>query len=172
MRKRDLIRSAKKLSDAKKDWGLRFQQYFATVKSLRDTEFWPLLAEFRLQVFRFKFDYERQIEDAALEFFRKPYAREGNYSIDEAVSFAKTYQEKARAIYHPLMDIIKDRGDDSYGDLLDVLPLMGQEMYERCLKSDFQDNEDFTITIQDMIANASAVKDKKKFNDFILHGEN
>jgi rubrerythrin len=55
--------------------------------------------------------------------------------------FAKTYERKAASLYKPLFEVAEGRGDDSYGDLLDNLPLIGREAYEKALNGYFGNEE-------------------------------
>lgn len=104
--------------------------------------FWQLQLIFRQEVIRFRLQYGRSngIEQAAREFFRKPLAADFSgieYTMEDAICFAKTWRVVSRQLYQPLFDVIEDRGDDAYGDLLDALPLTGQEVVEKSLRREF-----------------------------------
>ena len=115
-----------------------FRDYFANeITSLPDDQFWQLQPVFRDDVITFRFAYKRTngMEQAARELFRKPLAGDfkgrGNgdvprNSLHEAMQFAKTWRNLQSHLYQPLFDIVQDRGDDAYGDLLDALPLAGR----------------------------------------------
>jgi hypothetical protein len=56
-------------------------------------------------------------------------------SFEEVVSFVSEYRSRCAKWYTLLDDVGTGRGDDSYGDLIDVLPLLPPEVLA-CLESD------------------------------------
>ena len=126
----DLRLKAMAYREAKENYGTAFRDYFTNqVTELPEDRFWELQAVLRGKVCTFRFGYKRTngVEQAASEFFRKPLASDfgkaPSYSLDEAISFAKSWQGWRGRLYQPLFDVVEDRGEDAYGDLLDVLPL-------------------------------------------------
>lgn len=83
---------------------------------------------------------------AADEFFRKPYVghfHDGNgqmlsrYSFDEALQFARTWGEIVDRLYPALFSVVTGRSDDTFGDLIDSLPLLGRELVEQTVDGRF-----------------------------------
>ena len=137
-----------------------FRDYFANqVDRLTPDRFWELQRVFRHDVCRYRFGYDRSngVEQAARELFRKPFANDFSgcgeavpeYSIDEAVQFAKTWSELKRQLYAPLFDVIDGKGDDAFGDLLDALPLAGRDVVRKSIDGEFSSNEAFEQAVVD-----------------------
>jgi hypothetical protein len=102
--------------------------------------FWRLLDHFRELV---KCNLDRKqgepIPDAAYEFFRlalvtKPPLEGDEYLMEEALQWLQGY----KALMHQLDKALADLYDfnrDSFGDLIDSMPLGGRELCERALKT-------------------------------------
>lgn len=154
-----------------------FRDYFANqVTRLPIDRFWELQRVFRHDVCRYRFGYDRTngVEQAARELFRKPYANDftsygetvPEYSVEEAVQFAKTWSELKSRLYARLFDVVDGRGDDAYGDLLDALPLAGREVVRKSVDGEFASNELFEQAV------AEACQECQGLAELILHGEN
>jgi len=101
---------------------------------LPDDEFWPLVAELNRWI-----EMRKNHAIAAEQFIHTlTYNHVRGLETDRttAMRFVKTYNEKSHALYKPLYDVIKNCGDDGYGDILDSFPLFGQERYELALKGE------------------------------------
>ena len=140
--------------NAEANYNTAFREHFDNhVNELPEDRFWELQAVFRGEVCTFRFAYGRTngVEQAAREFFRKPLANDfGNrpsYSLEEAISFAKSWQEWRRKLYRPLFDVVEGRGDDAYGDLLDALPLVGRDVIEEVLGGEFGNQRQFDAAV-------------------------
>ena len=124
--------AARAFRAAERDYHAAFQDYFANhTAALPDERFWRIQSVFTREVVRFRFGYGRTngVEQAARELFRKPLAGDFDgrghevvmrYSLHEAIQFAKTWRQYKGRLYQPLFEVVKDRGDDAYGDLLDM----------------------------------------------------
>lgn len=150
-----------------------FRRHFHdSVTVLTDDRFWALQPVFRSEVCKFRFNYGRSngVEQAARELFRKPLAGDFDdsptYTLDEAVQFAKTWPSIQNRLYRPLFDVVQDRGDDAYGDLLDSLPLAGREVVEKAIAGDFANERQFESAVLEGCAGDETLA------KFILHGEN
>ena len=154
-----------------------FRDYFANhVTRLPTDRFWELQTVFRHDVCRYRFGYDRTngVEQAASELFRKPYAGDftsygevvPEYSVEEAMQFAKTWSELKSQLYAPLFDVVDGRGDDAYGDLLDALPLAGREVVRKSLGRAFSGNESFEQAVVDACQGCQGLA------ELILRGEN
>lgn len=174
----DLTTAARRYRRAQRSYLAAFRQHLDNqVTALPEPRFWQLQAVFTLEVCRFRFDYGRTngIEHAANEFFRKPLAQDfsgwggpaaPSYSLPEAIQFAKTWQLLSKRLYRPLFDVVTDRGDDAYGDLLDALPLAGQCVVAQALAGGFTSNQQF----EDGVRSACAAY--PDLAELILRGEN
>lgn len=86
--------------------------------------------------------------------------------MEEAIQFAKSWQGWRGKLYQPLFNVVKDRGDDAYGDLLDALPLVGREVVQEVLGSEFGNQEQFDAAV------FVGCDGSKQLTELILHGEN
>jgi hypothetical protein len=149
------------------------------VGHLPTDRFWELAWVLRNEVYRFRFGYGRTdgVTYAADEFFRKPYAGdfgssggslEPTYTLDEAIQFAKTWRHVKGQFYDALFNVVENRGDDAYGDLLDALPLAGRDVSQKALDHEFANNRQFEQAVRD----ACQARGQGDLADLILHGEN
>lgn len=109
------------------------------VKPCDDETGWKILDAFRHEVGYYYFDlrrYDVGIEHAAWELFRKCLTGECNHTIGEILQFVEWYGVLTSRISKAFRDLSLDRGDDSFGDLTDSLPLAGRKIVERCLATD------------------------------------
>ena len=169
----DLTNKAIAYREAREHYNTVFRDHFANqVTELPEDRFWELQAVLRIEVCRFMFGYKRTngVEQAAREFFRKPLAddfgKATNYSLEEAIRFAKTWDGWRQKLYQPLFDIVEDRGDDAYGDLLDALPLAGPGLISKALAREFGNQRQFDAGVLDGCGG------NEQLAKLILHGEN
>ena len=157
-----------------------FRQHFDdNVAELTTDRFWMLAPVFTGCVFTFRFGYGRTngAENAADEFFRKARVRdfrclaseiEVRYSLDEAISFAKTWSKLKNRLYRPLFDVVTERSDDGYGDLLDSLPLAGRDVVDMAINRQYTSEPHFIQCVRD----ACSKREQDDLANFILQGEN
>jgi len=158
-----------------------FRAYMDDLDCLNDDRFWDILNKFRSLLNRKGLSTTLAVD----ELFRLATETdadvgENNYSTLEAIRFAKTYRVKAAVLYKPLFDVIEGRGDDSYGDLLDNLPLMGQDMYKQLIgdgeKSNYGNHSVFESAVKDVILieeeNRMTPALEDRMRKHILQGEN
>jgi hypothetical protein len=155
-----------------------FRQYFdQRVQPLSDDRFWQLQSVFRDEIRSFRFVMNRSdgVARAADEFFRNPYTghfsdRNGRalprYSLDEAMQFAKTWGEIVDRLYPVLFSVVTNRSDDTYGDLIDSLSLLGREVLEQAVEGKF------TKMSQLLRAARARCKELSLPPAFVLEGEN
>jgi len=169
----DLIQKAIAHRTGKEQYSTAFRDYFANqVTELPEDRFWELQAVFQRDVCTFRFGYKRTngVDQAAREFFRKPLADDfgkyDSYSPEEAISFAKSWDGWRQKLYQPLFDVVEDRGDDAYGDLLDALPLAGRDLVSKALAGEFGNQRQFDAAVQEGCGG------NDQLAKLILHGEN
>mgnify|MGYP007026198128 FL=1 len=169
----DLRLKAMAYREAKENYGTAFRDYFTNqVTELPEDRFWELQAVLRGEVCTFRFGYKRTngVEQACREFFRKPVAddfgRYASYSLEEAISFAKSWQGWRGRLYQPLFDVVEDRGDDAYGDLLDSLPLAGSDLVGNALAREFGNQQQLDAGVLEGCGG------NEQLAKLILHGEN
>jgi len=128
------------------------------------------------EVICFRFGYNRTygVEHAARELFRKPLANDFHrhdvqpalrYTLTEATQFAKSWQQLSRRLYQPLFDVVTDRSDDAYSDLLDALPLAGRTVIEASLAREYNQSQRFEQAVR------AACTSCPPLAGLILHGE-
>ncbi len=105
-----------------------------------DDRFWKLLHHFRTLV-RYNLDRKRgePIASAAREFFRlalvaEPPLKGDEYLMEEALQWFQGYTALKSKLDSVLADLYEFHGD-SFGDLIDSMPLGGRELCERALKT-------------------------------------
>jgi len=169
----DLKQKAIAHRTANEQYNTAFRGYFANqVTELPEDRFWELQAVFQRDVCTFRFGYKRTngVDQAAREFFRKPLADDFGkapiYSLEEAISFAKSWQGWRGRLYQPLFDVVEDRGDDAYGDLLDALPLAGRDLVCKALAREFGNQSQFDASVLE------GCSGNEQLAKLILHGEN
>ncbi len=171
-------------SKAQASYKKAFRDYFNSLEVLDDDTFWKMLDHLRMLLI------ERRVNGQALkravdELFRLPSFWQGclrgtcgggkdpGYTTIDAIRFAKTYDEKKAALYDPLFDVVTGRGDDSYGDLLDSLPILGRELYENCVNKKFRNNRAFgAARAKAALAVAPHPQTAGLLTNFVLNGEN
>ena len=155
-----LTETARQLSEAKQAYEAAFRDHFVhEVTLLVADRFWELQSVLAREVRQFYFVYGRTngIEMAAEELCRKPLANDyhclgdgvvPSYSLEEAVRFAKHWEDLKRRLYQPLFDVVEDRSDDGYSDLLDALPLAGRDIAEKALAREFANHGQFERAVK------------------------
>ena len=158
---------------AQENYHAAFRDYFANeIISLPNERFWQLQQVFVREVLTYRFGYglTNGVAQACREFFRKPWANDfgkhASYTLEEAIRFAKSWQGWRGRLYQPLFNVVEDRGDDAYGDLLDALPLAGRDLVGKALAREFGNQRQFEAVVQDGCAG------NEKLAKLILHGEN
>ena len=172
----DLNQAAQQFRAAQACYQAAFRAYFDELAPLSDEQFWQLQPIFTEEVCRFRFRYGRTqgVELAAKELFRKPLASmcgdsEGNrcdYSLPDATRFAKAWEGFRQRLYRPLFDVVEDRSDDGYGDLLDALPLAGAGVVTAALQGELASHQELEQAVHD------ASQKCPKLGNLILEGEN
>jgi len=84
----------------------------------------------------------------------------------DAIRFVKTIQESGIFMSPILFDVVDDKGDDGYGDLLDSICLAGREVYQKIMCGAYQVGD--YDKLKSDVRSAVGVE----LAQFILNGEN
>jgi hypothetical protein len=110
--------------------------------------FWKLLEHFRKLVkSNINSKKAEPIKSAAAEFFRQalvtiPPLEENEYLMEEALQWLRGYRALTRQLDGALADLFDFHGD-SFGDLIDSMPLGGRVFCERALKTHSRSRDGF-----------------------------
>ena len=94
----------------------------------------------------------------------------GKVTFDELVRFIENYEAITAALHDYLFDVVEGKGDDSYGDLCDGLPLIGREGVKLLLSMD--NNHENNPAVEGIIRDNCGKHDADKWTDMIWNGEN
>jgi hypothetical protein len=128
---------------------LHFLQFMHGLQPMPlNDRFWKLLDHFR-ELVRCNLDRKRSepIAHAAREFFRlalviKPPLEGDEYLMEEALQWFQGYKALKHQLDKALSDLYEFHGD-SFGDLIDSMPLGGRELCERALRTNPRDGDGF-----------------------------
>ena len=156
-----------------------FVHFMNGVPLLERDKFFHIAAMYREEIVSFKFRLNRSngVKQAAWEIFRCAICENPNYNGEELIQFAKTYDTMKSKLYKPLFDVVEGKGDDGYSDLLDNLPLVGQELYEALERKDYGTTRKIQAEIRAELTGMLANRKKPemlvdKMEKFIWNGEN
>jgi len=132
-----IMKQAKAFSDARSEFDENFMDFKRGVPPMQPEHFWHVVVRFR-EVLLDTMTHRKEgyVEAAADEFFRCAVVGGGDFAA--AVHFALSWSHYTRKAYAACEKarFSFDRGDDSFGDLMDALPLMGQTLnLKLCLGS-------------------------------------
>jgi len=163
----DIMGQAHAFLEARQRWEAEFRDWLFGVPPLAPEHFWPMVDEFREVVIQtMTYSKESVAEKAADEFMRKPArGRERSAAIHFALSWSH-YKNKAYVAGDKL-GFSFGRGDDSYGDLMDAVPLLGQEFSRKLETGWFGNLREFNEKVDATCDVAGRV-----LKDVVLHGEN
>jgi len=132
----ELMTNARAYQEAKAKYDNDFRTFSASVTPLAPEFFWPMVDDFRKVVLEtMNYREEGLAKSASDEFLRRAqFGSKGNFA--GAVHFALSWGYYSRQAYKNAdkTNFSWDRGDDSYGDLMDAVVLMGQELNEKIVK--------------------------------------
>lgn len=159
-----------------------FNRFESESGLMEDAKFWKVVDYFRNNGIDLRFDWEL-MKHSTEEFARKVrcgYKEVSMIKVEDLILFFKTYCEKVGNLYKPLFGIVKNRGDDAYGDLLDTFPLLGEDMYNKAINKKFRDNDHMEAEIcnkvNNLLPNAASgyptASDGKKLVYIFTEGEN
>jgi len=178
----NLIRLAKAKSEAEKAWNDAYEGTYKDAPLMEVDRFWACMAYLQQEVVGFILRLKRPTTHATDEFGRKCWCEQfpGKFHITpiEYVSFAKTYRALKDQLYQPLFEVVEGYGDDSYGDLLDTLPLLGRDFIKLILHGGFggegkRDHSSFCQSVASYVKSDWAIgSDWNKPFEWFMHGEN
>lgn len=170
------------LYKAEEDYGKAFGELKNESELMEDSKFWKVVDYFRNNEIDLRFDY-KLMKRSTVEFARKvrcEYKEVSMIKVEDLIPFLKTYYEKVNDLYKPLFDIAENRRDDSYGDLLDTFPLLGEDMYNKAINKKFRNNAHMEAEICNAVnnrclsacSNHQTASDGKRLVDIFTEGEN
>lgn len=175
-----LSAAAKKLRDAEDRYEKVWTQVRVTYATRLDPEvFWSIAARFirivqeRLGMTHFGSSNASKM--AAEELFRQNATGEHNFTFDQLLGFAHTWDELSSELHRILNDIVTDKGDDGYGDLCDSLPLAGRNAIAKLLepaKYGIKNNAGVRAIIRSHAINDLVYVKASPWQNYIWDGEN
>lgn len=172
----EILKQADELRKAEGQYEKAFYHWAQTVPTLAPEHFWRGIDTLRTIWGECKFDPER----AANEYLRIA-SIEGQEQLAAAIHFCVSYRRYAEGMSGACEHLTEgwERGDDSFGDLMDSLPMAGEQVYVEIKRGDFfSEDEDGneTVNIDDLERRVRLenFKDLRlvRAADKILHGEN
>jgi len=166
----EIMAQAKAFSEARSAWEDQFNAYAHGVPPLAPEHFWPMVEDFRKVLLdTLSYRRERTGKAAANEFMRQIVVGQLDYSFAAGVHFCLSwdrYEAKAYAA-GDRAGFSFDRGDDSYGDLMDALPILGQDTFDKLVAGKFASLREFNESVDAACDQAGRV-----LVNAVLHGEN
>ena len=166
----EILKQADELRVAEGRYEMLFDHWSATVPTLAPEYFWKNIQSLRLIWVESDLDAER----AANEYLRIA-AVEGEEQLAAAVHFCVSYRRCAEGMRGACEHIIQgwERGVDGFGDLMDSLPMAGEQVYVEIKSGDFfEEDEDgyATVNIGDLENRVREIV--PHIADRIINGEN
>jgi hypothetical protein len=168
----DILRQANAFREARSLFDEQFMDWSRGIPPLAPEHFWPMVDQFRKVVMdTMRYTKESVGKKAANEFLRLAAVEQGD--IAAAVHFALSwwhYKGKAYAAGDNA-GFSFERGDDSYGDLMDALPLLGQSVNRKLTLGKFDSLREFNEQVR---ATCGAVGGPmaESLEKLVLYGEN
>lgn len=166
----EIIKQANSVREAENQYERDFDAWARGVPTLDPEHFWPEVERLRRVSDTRDNNPERTVE----EYFREAHCK-GEEALAKAVHFAVSYRRYCTALSNACNDVVEGwgRGDDSFGDLMDSLPLAGREVFERLRNGDFFDEDEDGDDVVNLEELETAVRVAvPKIVERILHGEN
>jgi len=165
----EILKQADELRKAEGRYDTAFDHWAQTVPTLAPEYFWRVIGTLRTIWEECKFDPER----AADEYLRRA-SIAGENELAAAIHFCVSYRRYAEGMRGACEHITQgwERGDDSFGDLMDSLPMAGEQVYVEVKSGDFfgYNGMDDIVLINDLESRVGEAVPNAA--DKILHGEN
>lgn len=165
----EILKQADELRKAEGQYETAFDHWAQTVPTLAPEHFWKEVQSLRL-IWSRSLDAER----AANEYLRIA-AVEGEEQLAAAVHFCVSYRRYAEGMRGACEHITLgwERGDDGFGDLMDSLPMAGEQVYVEVKSGDFFGDDDEGNEIVYIGELENRVREiVPDVADRIIHGEN
>lgn len=144
-----LRQSAETYRDSKKDFADRWLHARPLFPTIHPDKFWAMQQLFTPVVSMYVRNH-RSVEATCEEFFRLRAIGEITPTFDDMLGFVNYWEDLSDALYKSCGDIITDRGDDGYGDLMDNLPLLSRASVRSILEGKFKEANDIRYaTLED-----------------------
>jgi hypothetical protein len=156
MNHNDLIKLGTDLADAKEACSKAFRKVYNDAPLMEADDFWKFMELVSKEIRGFRFGYGRTngVKQGAEEVGRQIWCNQlpkgYDFTAQQFVSFAKTYSELDTQLSKALWDVVTDYGDDSYGDLIDTLPLLGRDFCKMILDGKWEkgDHKEFIAALK------------------------
>ena len=163
----DILQQADEARQAEERYSHAFYSWVNGVATLKPGLFWR-------EIRRLRSIWEelrgRDPAEVADEYLRQAQC-ESEERFAEAVHFAVSYRRCSAALSKACGKVLKgwERGDDSFGDLMDSLPMAGRDVFKRIKKGDFF-VVDEVVNLEELEAAVHSAA--PKVAELILNGEN
>lgn len=140
------------------------------VELMHPDRFWPILDAFVKIVGNRDLNQRDASKNACDELYRRCVCGElQGVTFDDLIQFNANWNALSSELHTALFNTVTGKGDDSYGDLCDSLPLIGRENVTRLLNDGTLTNDD----IVDIIENSRPIgTNKDVWREFVWEGEN
>ena len=176
--KLELAKLCLQLRDAQKAYDRAFSQYQNTITGFGIVEpiFWDVMELLQKQIKRFQYDYKRStgVKDGCAEIMRQSVVGDleivkgkttTRLDINDMFKFVHTYRTASDCLSKALTDVADRGGSDSYGDLIDALPLVGYNFYRNAMDGHYKSNAEMEQAVKE-------ATNSFDFSKLILKGEN
>ena len=165
--------------DADKAYETAFTVYLQKFKPMEVNLFWEMIDVFRDEI-KSRMEYGTAVGDASHNMFCKfvyrsyvdsdvgvwPEEEMGRW--EQMARFLARYSEVSRDLYKRLIKMPGiGHGDDSYGDLIDSLPLAGRKICSDIMEDNIANDKQLVASFD-----GPGMDPPDKLRDFILRGEN
>lgn len=125
------------------------RRWMDNVEPMGASDFNIFLDAYRKNVIHALFHRERfdPVDHAADETMRAAVTGENKLDFSKFPSFIRAYRQTKSMLYKALDDCDLGRGDDSYGDLMDSLPLLGVDAIKHIIGGKITSNKTLTIFV-------------------------
>ena len=165
----EILKQADELRKAEGQYEKAFDHWAQTAPTLSPDHFWKNVQSLRL-IWSRSLDAER----AANEYLRVA-SVEGEEQLAAAIHFCVSYRRYAEGMSGACEHLTEgwERGDDGFGDLMDSLPMAGEQVYVEIKSGDFfgeDEDGNETVNISDLEKRVKEIV--PHVADRIIHGEN
>lgn len=161
----EILKQAEAARAAENQYDRQFSQWAEGVPTLAPEHFWPEVERLRGLWVERGFDAKRAADE---------YLRVAQCGTEEqfaaAVHFAVSYSRYVDLLHKACMGVYSgwERGDDAHSDLMDILPMAGQEIHGKVISGEYFDDDEVEIDrLEEAVKQTVGLGCANK----ILHGE-